>query len=305
LTYNTDKIEVDVLSLLEDNNIPFRTEGKNVTSGWVEISCPHPGCSDPSSHCGVNLESGYHHCWICGGKGGMLTLTKLLLDLTSSEARSLLKKYPAVFIPPPEKKCREDGITDISLSAFDTILPNLPRDYLAKRGFDPDEIQRKYSIRFCYTTGKFAYRIIIPIIQNGHIVNFTARDVTGKQEPKYKNLANEEAVIPMKNCLYNIDTVNKKAIICEGVTDVWRIGRGAIATMGTEYTSSQLELLMRKKLNKVFVMYDADAAKKSEMLANALTTFIPSVEIVYLDQGDPGEMSEKEISKVLETIRFD
>uniref|UniRef100_A0A6M3LI92 Putative DNA primase n=1 Tax=viral metagenome TaxID=1070528 RepID=A0A6M3LI92_9ZZZZ len=293
---------IDVLSFLEDNDIPFRTEGKNISQGWIGITCPYPDCSDPSFHCGIHLQSGTHNCWICGGKGRMVHLVKILLDISYSKAKSLLEKYPAtVALEETEEKPEVQSIT---LDHFDTFLPALPRDYLISRDFDPDLIQRKYSIRFCYTTGKFAYRIIIPVILNGQIVNFTARDVTGIQEPKYKNLSNEKAVIPIKSCLYNLDSVKNDVIICEGVTDVWRVGNGAIATMGTEYTSAQLELLMEKEVRRAFVLYDTDANKKAEKLANTLSAFIPHVEVITLDEGDPAELSEKEVRRLLTAIKF-
>jgi hypothetical protein len=285
----------DVLSFLEDYDIPFQLSGKNVTSGWAEIQCPYENCSDPSKHCGINLQSNLHNCWICGGKGGMEKLVSKILSIPYYSAQNILSKYSATpkFMGVESTNSR-DLSKDISLEAFDIKLPNLHQNYLKTRGFDPGGIQRKYKILSCYQSGDFSYRIIIPIFIEGVAVNFTARDVTSQQSPKYKNLSNEKALIPMKECLYNIDSVFDTVVICEGVTDVWRIGDGSVATMGVEFTSKQLELLSRKRLRNAFVLYDSDAILKAEKLANALSIFIPHTEIVILENGDPGDMKPEE-----------
>ena len=153
----------------------------------------------------------------------------------------------------------------------------------------------------CYTAGNYAYRLIIPIVMNGIIVNFTARDVSGQQEPKYKNCPNDHAVIPIKETLYNIDTIRNKAIIVEGTTDVWRIGRGCCATMGVEYTSTQLSMLANKNLDEIYIMYDEDAILKAEKLAIAVSAFCPKVEIIEIE-GDPGNLSGEDALKIRKEI---
>jgi DNA primase len=293
----------DIISFLEDNEISFQKSGKNVTTGWIEIQCPYEGCFDPSTHCGINLKSGLHHCWICGSKGGMEKLASKILGISYQKALDILSKYPAnpSLLYEEESKTR-DSLEEISLEGFETELANIHRNYLENRGFNPKVLQKDYQLRCCYQTGKYPYRIIIPIIVKGKVVNLTARDVTGQQSPKYKNLSNQEAVIPMKECLYNIDSVDDKVVIVEGVLDVWRIGPGSVATMGTEYTSKQLSLLFHKKIKKVFVLYDSDAIKKAEKLSYALSTFVPRVEVLSLEEGDPADMKIEEVNQLRKEI---
>lgn len=287
----------NIIEFLENNNIEFSTSGKNVTAGWVEINCPYRGCSDPSMHCGINLQSGIHSCWICGKKGNMPYLVKQIFKISLNQAKKLLHPYKSILLfEEEEEEIKYDKAID--LSEFQKKLPTIHRNYLVKRGFDPDFISRKYKIRACYQTGKFPYRLIIPVFQNGILVNITARDVTGTQDPKYKNLSNEEAIIPMKNCLYNIDAIKEEVIICEGVTDVWKIGDKAIATMGTAYTSAQLKLLYDKRIKKATVLFDPGANEKAENLANAISSFIKFVEIIYLDKNDPANLSSNEIKQL-------
>jgi len=294
---------IQILDLLDYLDILYKTSGKNVSSGWAEITCPYPDCSDLSQHCGINLQSGIHHCWICGNKGNMVKLIMLLKNLSYWESKNIVEEFSSDIYSLPKEKITIPKTNILPKEATFT-LPQLHQDYLIKRNFDPITIQRDYKIMACYTTGDYAYRIIIPIIISGRIVNFTTRDVTGQQFSKYKNCPNEIAIIPMKKCLYNIDTVKEKVIICEGVTDVWRIGKGSAATMGIEYTSSQLAFLSTKKLKKAYVLYDSDAINKAKKLAWAISTFCPKVEIIELEMGDPADLLEKEVLELRKEIKI-
>ena len=293
----------DIKQYLEDKNIPYTTSGKNVTKNWINISCPF--CGDRSNHLGISLESLGFNCWVCGEKGNIYKLVMHLEEISYYQARTLLEKYPADTRKGYQQVSNlRDPARSISLEGFDIIAPDLHADYLKNRGFNPEEIQRKYQIRFCYQIGRFPYRIIIPVILNGEIVNLTTRDVTGEQSPKYKNLSNDEAIVPMKDCLYNFDSVYDRIIIVEGVTDVWRIGQGAVATMGTEYTLKQIALIMSKNIKKAFVLYDSDATKKAEKLANELSILIPKVEVITLYKGDPADMKPEEVQQLRKELNL-
>lgn len=293
----------DIIQYLEDNDIPYTTSGKNVTRNWVNISCPF--CGDRSNHLGISLEFLGFNCWVCGEKGNIYKLVMHLEGISYYQARTLLEKYPAGILFPYQQDTKiVDPTRHISLEGFDIIAPDLHADYLKTRGFDPEEIQRKYQIRFCYQIGRFPYRIIIPVILDGKVVNLTARDVTGEQAPKYKNLSNDEAIRPMKDCLYNFDSVSDRIIIVEGVTDVWRIGQGSVATMGTEYTLKQIALIMKKDIKKAFILYDADATRKAEKLANELSILIPTVEVITLDSGDPADMKPEEVKQLRKELNL-
>ena len=292
----------DVISFLESNNIEFKTTGKNVTSGWVELSCPFPSCNDRSFHLGINLKSGLFHCWVCGEKGGANKLVKELLDVNYYEAEKIIESFDT------NKEFEEEiksSITKLEIpKEFSYELPQLHRLYLLKRNFDPEYLQNKYKIMACYQQGRFSYRVMTPIFMNKELVNFTGRDVTDLQKTKYLHMHNEESVIPMKNCLYNIDFVKDKVIIVEGVTDVWRIGDGAVATLGVEYTTQQLNLLLEKELSEAYVLYDNDKVgkEKANKLANALSSFVPHVEILSIDAKDPAELSDNDVLELRKDI---
>lgn len=169
-------------------------------------------------------------------------------------------------------------------------------NYLFNRNFFPDELIKRFDLYCCHLIGDFKFRIIVPIYQKYELVAYVGRDVTGKSEMKYKNSPIEESKIPVKECLYNLDTIKDRAIIVEGVTDVWRLGNECVATFGTQYTKAQVSLL--SGLKKAFVLYDADASKQAEKLGNDLSSIVDSVEVLTLDSGDPADLSPTEALKL-------
>jgi DNA primase len=291
----------DAISFFEKYNIEYHTSGKNVTAGWTEINCPF--CADPSYHMGINLSSGIHHCWICGTKGGPERLIKKLIKVSFSEAKKIAEEFDINRIKVEKEKTFVEEI--IYPKGMVEKLPFLHREYLIKRNFDPDYLEDKYKIKACLHLGKdFAYRIIIPIIMNNTVVSYTSRDVTEKASSKYKHLSNDKSIIAVKDCLYNIDTVKDKIIIVEGVMDAWRIGDSCIALFGLEYTTHQLNSLFCKNLNEAFVLFDSEpfAIRKAHKLGNTLSTFIPKVKVLELDEGDPAELSNKEVENLRKEI---
>ena len=96
-------------------------------------------------------------------------------------------------------------------------------------------------MKACYTTGKYAYRIIIPIYENGILKTWTSRDVTNKQKERYKAATIEESAYDPVEAIYNIDNVKEyhDAFLVEGPTDVWKMGNGSMCFMGCEMDTSK------------------------------------------------------------------
>lgn len=254
----------DLLGYLDSKGIEYREEGKNVTEGWVNINCLW--CEDPSFHLGITFDDlsaypeGGFHCWRCGEAGTGMQLLQLLEGGASRievntivmefqlgvEREKKIKKKSKFFLPP------EAG-----------SLSSIHRKYLKQRRYDPDYIVEKYRVLGTRNLGNDKFRLIIPIIVDGKVVNYTGRDISGKQESKYKNCPNDKAIILVKDCLYNIDNVKAGTlVVVEGVFDVWRIGDGAVGTLGTEVTPAQTSLLVQvireKMIEKVAIIFDSE-----------------------------------------------
>jgi len=302
----------DPIAYFEDRNIEYSTEGKNVTEGWCNIECPFPFCNDPSNHMGINLESKLFSCWACGEKGGMDRLIQELEGCSWSESQVILSQFqenPYKDIPLdtkyPEtgsKTAYSKDIKDI-LSPFSDQFPKIHLNYLKSRDFDPDILIPKYKLKACYNVGKYKFRVIAPVIMDNEIVSFVGIDVTRQAKIPYKNASDIESIIPIKSCLYNLDNANETVILVEGITDVWRIGDGAVATLGKKVTMEQINLLIRKGIIRIYLLPDSDAYYEWEQLAFTIAPLFDYVELLELNSGDPANLQENKLKEIQDLIR--
>ncbi len=288
--------DFDIIDFLDDQGISYSNEGKNISEGWIGTSCPF--CFDPSNHLGIHLTSKNLTCWRCG-KHTIIEYIQEIMQMNKTNAFKILRKYQnrgKVY-----KLKEEMWAEKVILPKTEKEMPKLHQDYLLERNFDPNHITKKYDVQACHYLGDYNYRLIIPIYMDSELVTFTSRDVTGKAKQKYRHCPNDQSVIPIKHCIYNIDRAREKVIVVEGVTDVWRIGEGAVALFGTQYTNEQIFLLSQFK--KIFVFFDPEkeAQKQAWKLANNLS-MTSEVELLFNEKGDPADMTEEEVMSLRYSI---
>ena len=291
----------------EDRSIDFHLEGeKNVTKGWVNIQCPFPGCSDPSWHLGINLDSLLINCYVCGTKGSVEKVIQEIERCSFNQAQKIIKEYSSeeeIRIRKPLFRSEKE-VEQCILPDIDKTFHRKHYEYLKSRSFNADYIIKKYNLMSVYNIGRYKFRIIIPYYYHSKLICFNTRDITDKASLRYQFCDIENSVIEVKHTFYNIDSITDACIIVEGPSDVWRIGDGCIAVSGKHFTQEQLLMLREKEIKKALVLYDADDVEEriGEKLANNLTGIIPWVEQVELDSGDPGDLSLDEVKKIRRII---
>ena len=299
---------MNVINYLEDRQIEYVTSGKNTSTGWLSIKCPYVDCDDPSAHLGIQVESGTgFNCWRCGRKGPMIHLIAKLEKISFQKAAVIIDQYPDEYSQ-YQAKSSQDEIRDrkpLDLLKFSSKnFPDKAYKYLERRQFDPESTIQKYDLYYGNIESEFKFRIIAPVIMNRRVVNCTGRDISGSTKTKYKHCHNEDSVVPMKQCLYNIDSVRDSCLIVEGITDVWRIGDGSIAVFGIEYTMEQIYRIVNKGVLKAFILFDEEpiANKRAGSLASALSSFIPVVEVLHLTEegADPADLSDEDVKEIRE-----
>ena len=284
-----------IIEYLEENNISYTTSGKNVSQGWIGIKCPF--CSDQSNHLGIHLNSGNFSCFVCGSKGSPISLIKELGNANYPQARETLQKFSTTIIPIPEQKPTSTVPFELPKEAKQELMvPH--RNYLISRDFD-EKTYIDYGLMCCGPTGQYKLRLIVPVFFQGEMVTFTSRDITNRNPYKYLACPDSSSRRPIKNTIYNIDRAKEAVIVVEGVADVWRIGDGAVALYGTNYTSEQVKLLA--KFNRIFVLFDSTAHIEAEKLGNDLSVFT-SVEVMYLSKGDPAELTKTDVDHLRRKI---
>jgi DNA primase len=291
----------DVLRFLKDYNIQHRTEGANCQEGWVNVCCPACPLTDPDTnfHGGFNIEGGYYHCWRCGSSSVGFVVSRLL-GISYGKSLDIVRGYEdRRFLQVHDRNIEKK---EFSLPGSDMEVRH--KRYLAKRGFDPDEIIRKYGVLGTGFVGFYAHRIVIPIYYNGQIVSFQTRDITGQAEARYITCPADRELLPMKSILYNLDNCSlRKAIVVEGVFDCWRLGDNCCSVFGISYTTDQV-LLLAERFDKVLIVFDNEefAKEKAKILGNDLALLGLDVELFFPDGKDPADMNEEEINKIVSIL---
>ena len=294
----------DIESYLESRQIEFWTEGKNVTRGWINIKCLW--CQDPSNHLGINLESKIMSCWICSVKGTVIKLIMKIDRCSLSAVLKTVKKFSSI----QYNKEKSLDISDLTERKTHIKLPSVAKrqllpiykSFLEKRGFNAKQIFDKYKLLCNGPIGKYMHRLIVPFFFRNRLVTFSARDVTGKAKIPYVNQPVKDSILSTKETLYNIDSCYETALVVEGFIDVWKIGDGACATMGTKWTVEQANLLF--KFKRVFTLFDteSEAQENAEKLCFTLSSHVPHPEVLELDTGDPGDMREEDINHLRKEV---
>lgn len=288
---------LDFKEFFHAHNIEYREHGKNWHKGWIQINCPN--CDDTGFHGGCNLNGGYYHCWRCGGSND-INLIMALLSVSFTTAKGIKRAF-AVDAMPTAAATKQQRPTELKLPINCGELEPRHRQYLADRNYCPDEIQRLWQIKATGPIGPYKHRIIIPIMYEGQMISYQGRDITGLSDSRYKACATSEEVIHHKLVCYGIDHVKSSCVVVEGITDVWRLGYGAVATFGVEYTASQV-LLIARRVRKATIFYDPGALGKAEQLEADLSALGVETSIIYSTSCDPGDLPDFEAQQIMAGI---
>lgn len=281
----------EVKAWAEAQGLRSWTHGKNVIRGNVNIRCPW--CDDPSNHLNINPERERFFCWRCPAKGSLTDLIAAVQGVSKSEAAEIRRRLFTFQGGEEREEISHPDVLQMP-SYFERKPGVIHARYLQERGFNWRKLQKDFDIRFVGNRGDFKFRVVAPVIMDGRLVSYIGRDVTGKASLRYKVLSDDKAVLPRRSLLYNVDSVKRggTAVIVEGVTDVWRLGPGAVATLSVAFTPQQVAFLRKKEISRAFILYDQGADEQAERLANAL--YWADVEIVTLDKyDDPAELPDK------------
>jgi len=297
-----------IIELYQQHGIPFATEGHHhCRNGWVQTHCPF--CHEDNFKLGYNLTSGRFNCMGCGSHDTRETLARLL--------HTTVDRVPWVGrdkrSPPPRKTPRKRAYTPpLGPIAFPTgtgPLKPIHRQYLEERDFDPDELVRIWQIQgIGHSRTDWAWRILIPVLNAEKVVvNYQARDITDRAPNRYRSLEDELAPVPIKQTLYGIQYARAdRVLIVEGPTKVWRLGKGAVCTYGTQVTAEQRTLL-RRWPNR-FILFDGNAPgrRAARDLAAELGADGGHVEVLRVSDlpDDPGDWRESDAGELMNLLGF-
>jgi hypothetical protein len=290
-------------------NYNINYSGPN-SRGWWECTCPYCNSSPGKLHGAIHKDYNIFYCFKCG----KIPLPDAIYNLTGISWNSISRQYKFSFdqsdIIYSKMNKEKQHAKKIEWPIGTIELNNQAKDYLYRRGFDPDYLIKKYNLRCCGPIGfiknknLFAFRIIIPIYYQRNIISFQGRNYTGKADVRYMTYPEDLEIVHHKDILYGIDDVpGNHVIIVEGILDKWKLGDYAAATFGTGYTDAQVNLIA-SRFEKVSIMFDpeAEAQKKAEELYKKLKGLRVKSEIIVLSEGDPGSLSDKDAKEIVKDI---
>ena len=276
--------------ILDQYNIPMAPEAHHhARQGWVQIDCPFCAKDSQQWHMGYSLEGHFFNCWRCGSHRPIETLMEIT-GLPFSKCKKILDGVVLVRIKKEEPK----GKFIFPKGVGPLLVPH--KQYIGSRGFFWEEIRKLWDIRGIGITAKLSWRIFIPIFYHGKIVSWTTRSISNnKKTVRYISASLKQESIPHKSLLYGEDYCEKTIIVTEGPFDVWKIGPGAVATLGTGYSNKQL-LRMTNYLKRI-ICFDSDklAQKRAKKLCDDLSVYPGETFNVRLDAKDAADASNKEI----------
>ena len=298
-----------IFKILDHLNIKYTTQHHHCTRGWVNIHCPFcPGRQN--FHLGIHIQTGRCHCWRCGGKDLIKTLSRASGAPLGEIFRLLEETSSGLFDFIGERKFHSEPEKKVPFKLPDhTPLTKVHADYLKSRGFDVEELVELWDVSSTLHIGNYRHRILIPIKYNGEVVSFQTRSISKRKEVvRYKSCPRNMEIISHKVILYGYDYIpfNKTCVVVEGVTDVWKLGPGAVATFGITFTFYQVLLLASMK--RVYLMFDNErvASRQVDRLSSLITSISDCEVFQITDYGydDPGSMPLDEAHALCQELIF-
>lgn len=313
----------DIKEYLTSQDIHFKEEGENIGHGSIGICCP--SCGDDNYHLGIDVDSKIYNCWKCEEQGNLIGLIMLLEDCSSNSAILRIKENQTEKVI--ERANFQDKVKDI-LSGKKTVndvaenrvlkvpcthyLNELNPEFVMDRRFLSFIEERNYTVDELMDWGvraelleEFGFRLMFPVAFKGQVVSYLGRTVIG-EDPKYKNCSNANAIIPMRQLLYGYDSVKvgqDKLVICEGVFDVIRFGKGvAVGIFGKDISVDQIALICSLEIKKeIWIALDGEAFNEANKIIKNLKPLVTAdVKLLILESGkDPDNYDREELLEMI------
>lgn len=280
--------------ILREHHVAIAPGGhRHGSAGWVNFDCPRCGRGTNKYHMGYNIAHGYVNCRRCG-RMSTVDVVMAVSGMAAGQAARLLRDVPRVRFVAPE---RTAGRLILPVGRQALYNDDAHGAYLTKRGFSPQQISILWGVEKIGLAMRLSWRLFIPIYRHGEMVSWTTRSIgDGPNVRRYIGAAPHEESYPAKELLYGAEYAQHAAIICEGPTDVWAIGPGAVATLGTSYLPAQVFAMSRFLVRAICFDSDPEAQVRARGLMASLAVFPGSTFNVVLSGKDAATAPRAEIA---------
>lgn len=329
----------DLIRFFDQQSIPYRTSGPNVSRGNVAIHCPFCGAADEGQHLSVSVDGKGWRCWRHPdhrGKSPVRLISALLgcpLDQAAAISNSGIH-VPADFLGSmraklfPARATARAAAYELEMpDSFKPINSGLPSAepylaYLRGRGYGNFKmLARMFGLRYC-TRGSYKGRIIFPIKQEGRLISWTGRTISRNQDLRYKSLSDDAekaadegmppALDKLTNRLLWFDRLARERgralILNEGPFDAlavnvvgWDRGIHATCCFTSSPSDAQVQLLheLAPAYPLCFILLDAAAQHVAMRLERQLSTLRFRRLMLPPQAKDPDAMRKHDLQRFL------
>lgn len=277
----------DVYNLLLKNGQHPRISGRDYL-----IRCLNPDHEDKNPSLRIDQDTGVFNCLSCGFKGNLFKHYGVVTSRTSVRTNEL------------KRKLNELKTMMLGLEYPEGSSP-WTKEY---RGISKDTLTHFGAFK-TNSIKELEGRIMFPITDASNKIKvFVGRQTLGAGYPRYLNHP-RGVQLQMFPVILPKDT--KEIFLVEGLFDMlnmWDKGaKNTVCTFGTNTLigdiSSKLLPYKAQGVEKVIIMYDADAAGKKA--AKTIKPLIEAndfvVDILELEEGqDPGDLTKKQIKSIIQ-----
>lgn len=281
-----------ISEIISQYNIPTAPEHHHHSrEGWIQIDCPWCTKNARRWRLGIPEQGWICNCWSCG----VHTLIDTLVEITNESYVGIKRLVDTLDFHPSRKGRREELKGNLILPSGLGPLLTQHKNYLKERGFNPNKLEKLWKLQGIGLAENLAWRIFIPITYKGEVVSWSTRAIVDDVDRRYINAKSSQEKFSLKKVLYGGDLARHCIIVVEGPADAWRIGPGAVATLGVGYTKAQLLKISKYPVRVIAFDSEPDAQKRASELCNALSVFPGNTKNLVVSSKDPGEISEKEV----------
>jgi hypothetical protein len=279
--------------LLEQHSVPFRRHGEHhhTTEHFINIDCPWCSPTTNRFRLGIHRDQLYCSCWTCGPHPIADVLAEIV-GLTKQEVyklRSIVGHIREKQFPKDRKLLIPVGVEG---------LQPAHKQYLIKRGFDPEEIVRLWKVQGLGIAAQLQWRLFVPIYYCGTMVSWTTRSIATNSQKRYVSAAPNQEKMSHKTLLYGVDFTRHSCVVHEGPLDVWSTGPGAVCTFGTVYTLQQIEKIAKYPVRAICFDNEPTAQMAARNLCRSLKNYPGETTNVVLNAKDSAEAKRSEIKSL-------
>lgn len=195
-----------------------------------------------------------------------------------------------------------------------TLISQLPNEhpavvYLCNQRKFSKALLDYYGVCYCYesqTNPLAVGRVVIPIWFKNEYKGWQTRKLGDGKAGGIKYCT--APGMRKSKVIYNYDMAIKQdyVVICEGVTDVWRVGSAGVCLFGKKASVEQIRLIKEGWKNKdICLLLDPDASKESAALYENLKVDCKNVFVIRLPEGvkDAALMDEEDLRRLIDESR--